>query len=82
MLIECKVRKIDAVGLSVTEIKKHATGKGNADKQMMIESAYQRWGIVTDSSDEADSLAILSLALLQLHGNVGYGEQAQRIRGS
>jgi len=34
---------IQLVPYSVGEIKKHATGKGNADKGMMIDAAAKRW---------------------------------------
>jgi Holliday junction resolvasome RuvABC endonuclease subunit len=54
----CDGREIPYKGLPVGAIKKHATGKGNADKAMMIEAANQRGFKVTDDN-EADALAIL-----------------------
>jgi crossover junction endodeoxyribonuclease RuvC len=45
-------------GLTVQEIKKFATGKGNAGKDKMVEAA-QRWGYAPQSDDEADAIAIL-----------------------
>ena len=44
----------------VGEIKKHATGKGNATKQEMIAAYVKRWGIAPIDDNEADALAILS----------------------
>lgn len=46
---------------SPSEIKKHATGKGNADKALMLTTAQAKWGNVT-SHDEADALWLLDLA--------------------
>ena len=49
-----------AVGLwevSPTELKKFATGKGNADKQQMIEAA-RKHGYLGNSDDEADALLV------------------------
>lgn len=49
-------------GVSVGEIKKFWTGKGNADKAMMIEQAIFR-GFMPASDDEADALALLHLKM-------------------
>jgi Holliday junction resolvasome RuvABC endonuclease subunit len=49
-------------GLSVQEIKKHATGKGNAKKAAMIEAA-RLWGYRPGSEDEADAICILKCGL-------------------
>lgn len=63
----CHDNGVEFRGYSPTEIKKHATGKGNANKQAMIEAAEKRWPdarIVDDN--QADALWILSLAETQL----------------
>jgi Holliday junction resolvasome RuvABC endonuclease subunit len=53
--------KIDYRGYSATEIKKHATGKGNANKNQMIAAAIsQGWNPKDDN--EADALWLLNLA--------------------
>lgn len=60
----CDERDITYKGYSVQEIKKHATGKGNASKELMIAAATRRWPdqhIVTD--DVADALHIMALGL-------------------
>jgi len=63
MLMECELRGILVMGAAVGTIKKHATGKGNAKKDAMVQAAWDRWGIKTQTDDEADALAILGLAL-------------------
>jgi len=57
---------IEYKGYSPTAIKKHATGRGNADKHAMIRAAksfFRKGGI---SSDEADALWLLDLAMKEL----------------
>lgn len=49
-------------GYSSGEIKKFATGKGNANKAMMIAYAKEKLGYTGDSDDEADALWLLELA--------------------
>lgn len=51
-------------GLEVGTIKKYATGKGNANKAMMIESARSNLGYHGKDDNEADALWILSIALV------------------
>lgn len=58
----CAAFDIPFEGLSVQEIKKHATGKGNAGKDLMV-SACQRWGFRPTSEDEADAICILRCAM-------------------
>lgn len=50
------------IGLSVQEIKKFATGKGNASKGAMVEAAT-KWGFAPGSEDEADAIAILKCGM-------------------
>ncbi len=58
----CEKNVIPYEGVPVGTIKKHATGKGNASKDMMIESARRR-GHNTDDDNEADAIAILYWAI-------------------
>lgn len=58
----CEARNIPYEGVPVGTIKIHATGKGNAPKSAMIESAKRR-GHNPETDDEADALAILYWAL-------------------
>ncbi len=57
-----ELRGIPYGGVPVGTIKKHATGKGNASKTMMIEAAQARGYRPTDDN-EADAIAILHWAL-------------------
>ena len=62
----CELRSIPYAGVPVGTIKKHATGKGNAGKPVMIAAAEKRWSVDCDGDDNrADALCILSWALDQ-----------------
>jgi len=55
---ECEAQepKIPYRGIPVGTVKKHATGKGNADKDAMIAAAVKRWaGFVPADDNEADA---------------------------
>ena len=54
----CELMRVPYQGVPVGTIKKHATGKGNASKLEMIESAEKR-GHSPSDDNEADALAIL-----------------------
>lgn len=54
----CEERDIPYQGIPVGTIKRHATGKGNASKEMMIEAA-RRLGFNPVDDNEADALHIL-----------------------
>jgi Holliday junction resolvasome RuvABC endonuclease subunit len=49
-------------GVSVGAIKRHATGKGNADKQAVIAAIKSR-GFTPADDNEADAIAILLWAI-------------------
>lgn len=57
-----ELRGIPYQGVPVGTIKRHATGKGNADKEAMIAAARAR-GFSPDDDNEADAIAILLWAL-------------------
>lgn len=57
---EAQEPKIPYEGVPVGEIKKHLTGKGNADKPAMI-AAVQALGYEVVSDDEADAIALALL---------------------
>lgn len=51
-------------GYSPSEIKKHATGKGNASKEAMVAAAVKRWPDLEVLDDNhADALWLLDLAM-------------------
>lgn len=59
-----EARGIQYTSLSVGTIKKHATGKGNAPKEAMIDSAQKRWPEHAEAAEDdntADALWILDL---------------------
>lgn len=60
----CEHHNIPYQGVPVGTIKRHATGKGNADKQAMIEAA-KMLGYKPGTDDEADALHLLHYALTQ-----------------
>lgn len=60
----CEQRAIPYAGVPVGTIKKHATGKGNADKAAMVAAARAR-GFNPVDDNEADALALLAWALEQ-----------------
>lgn len=63
----CEQNGVEYRGYSPSEIKKHATGKGNANKQDMIAFARLKWPNKTIEDDNcADALWILDLAQSQL----------------
>ena len=64
-----ELRGIPYEAVPVGTIKKHATGKGNANKDAMIAAAQERGFDVTDDN-EADALAILHWAI-ETSGAVG-----------
>ena len=53
----CEQNDIPYEGVPVGTIKRHATGKGNASKAMMIQSVQQR-GHQPADDNEADALAL------------------------
>lgn len=58
----CERSKIEYRGVSPSEIKKLATGKGNCNKQAMIDSARKKWGDQVKDDNQADALWILEFA--------------------
>jgi len=58
----CAVNNVRMVPVGVGVIKRHWTGKGNADKAAMVAEARAR-GFSPKDDNEADALAILALAL-------------------
>lgn len=59
---KCAEYNVPFEGLSVQEIKKFATGKGNAKKDAVMRSC-EAWGFSPKSEDEADAIAILKCSL-------------------
>ena len=63
----CEDESVEYMGKSPSEIKKRATGKGNANKEKMLEAAEKRWpekNIV--DHNESDALWLLDLVKHEL----------------
>lgn len=62
----CEADKIPYEGVPVGTIKKHASGKGNSNKEQMIRAAQQLFPEQRIEDDnQADALCILSYALFR-----------------
>ena len=59
----CEDENIEYRGYSPTEIKKHATGKGNANKAAMMKAASIKFQRAFKSDNEADAIWLLDLAM-------------------
>lgn len=65
----CVDNKVEYRGYSPSEIKKHATGKGNANKEVMIAAAKAKWpNAAIEDDNTADAMWILDLVTKQLNG--------------
>lgn len=62
----CIEKSVELACYSATEIKKFATGKGNAKKELMIQAAKEKYGYMGESDDEADAIHIYYLATNEL----------------
>ncbi|MDY0307746.1 MAG: crossover junction endodeoxyribonuclease RuvC [Desulfovibrionaceae bacterium] len=63
---ECEARGIPYQGIPVATIKRHATGKGNADKAAMILAAQEKWPGWCGDDNEADARWIAETAVYEL----------------
>jgi|SRR5215217_361902 len=62
----CEENGIEYKAVSATEVKKYATGKGNANKEKMIEAARLKLGYEGNDDNEADALWIYQLVKQEL----------------
>ena len=62
----CEENKIEYRAYSPSEIKKFATGKGNANKQQMIEFAKSKYNYDGNDDNEADAIHLYNLAKTDL----------------
>lgn len=58
----CEENNIQYIAFSASEIKKFATGKGNAKKDAMIAAAALKYGYTGTNDNEADAIHIYQLA--------------------
>lgn len=61
ILLWCETNSLAYRGYSPAEVKKAATGKGNARKELVLAAARRRWPDVLDDN-QADALWLLDLA--------------------
>jgi crossover junction endodeoxyribonuclease RuvC len=52
-----------------SQVKKFATGKGNANKDLVLMNVYKKWGVEFSSSDEADAFVLAKIGQALLGGN-------------
>jgi Holliday junction resolvasome RuvABC endonuclease subunit len=60
----CEENTVPCRGVPVQHIKKYATGRGNAPKQLVID-AVRGWGYEPCDDNEADALALLHMQLTE-----------------
>ena len=63
----CEENNIQYKAVSATEVKKFATGKGNANKEKMIEAAREKYGYEGNNDNEADAILIYHHTLEDLN---------------
>ena len=56
----CEKNEVPCEGVAPAELKKYATGKGNAKKDLMLAAAQKRWPKITDHN-EADARLLLQM---------------------
>ena len=59
---ECELRNIQYMPLHSATLKKFATGKGNADKKTILQTARKKWGDTVIDDNEADALFLMDYA--------------------
>lgn len=65
----CIEKGVEITAYSASEIKKFATGKGNANKAAMVQAAKEKYGYIGDSDDEADAIHLYHLTDADLNSN-------------
>lgn len=65
----CDLCNIQYTAIHSATLKKFATGKGNAKKDIMITKAREKWGDIADSN-EADALWMMEMAKEEFEGAV------------
>lgn len=62
----CEELHVPYAGTPVGTVKRQATGRGNAGKDEMVETAEARWGVKVTDDNEADALWIAEVMRLGL----------------
>lgn len=56
-------KRVPWIEVAPTQVKKFATGKGNAAKDLILMNVYKRWGVEFDSNDIADAYVLARIGL-------------------
>lgn len=75
----CEERRVPYTAIPVGTVKRHATGKGNAPKELMIAAALGRWQVAPEDDNEADALWIADCVRREC-GGVGDVVDAMGVR--
>lgn len=62
----CEKMGVEYKSITSSAIKKHATGKGNAGKDLMVQAAKDKLGFTGEDDNEADAMWIYDFAKLEL----------------
>jgi crossover junction endodeoxyribonuclease RuvC len=57
---------IEAVLVAPTQLKKFVTGKGSAEKSVMLREVFRQWNISADNDNEADAYGLYRIGLCLL----------------
>ena len=47
-----------------TQLKKFCTGKGSAEKSLILREVFRRWGVVADDDNQADAAVLMRVGLV------------------
>ena len=68
---------IPYICVAPTRLKKFATGKGNADKSVVLKEVYKRWGFDTENHNIADAFVLMQIGRA-LFGEIKAETKSQR----
>ena len=58
-----RYRSVPVLEVAPSQLKKYATGKGNATKEIIIREVYKRWGFEARDNNEADAFVLGQIGL-------------------
>lgn len=59
-----------------SQLKKFATGAGNAEKSQILKAVYKKWGVDLDDDNMADAFTLAKMAFAISAGDTDYGYEA------
>lgn len=57
-----------------TQLKRFATGKGNANKEIILQQVYKRWGVELSDNNQADAFVLAKIGEAYLGNSEGLTE--------